>query len=270
MPASWADWSNQTWRKRYWDIAVAACRHETSALSGSHGGTGLMRTMPAGGGRRRMITRVRLTILGATGRIGRHVLVQAVDAGHEVSVLVRDSGRLGDLRDRVRVVTGTVSEPDAVDEAVAGAEAVISVIGPDGNDPIQVERLRAGMRNILAAMERHGVPRIVTLSGAGISAPGEQKPFLDRLASRIVRRLARHVVEAKQAEYDELARSGVEWVAVRPALVTDGPLTGRYVAGPHALRPGARISRADAAHLMLAEAESPTHAGHPGIFVRSA
>lgn len=216
-----------------------------------------------------MITRVRLTILGATGRIGRHAVEQAVGAGHEVAVLVRDSGRLGDLRDRVRVVTGTVSEPEAVDEAVAGAEAVISAIGPDGNDPVEVERLRAGMRNTLAAMERHGVPRIVNLSGAGITAPGERKPLLDNLASRIVRRLARHVVEAKQGEYDEMAGSEVEWIAVRPALVTDGPLTGRYVAGPHALRAGARISRADVAHLMLAEAESPTHVGHPGIFVRT-
>ena len=217
-----------------------------------------------------MIRRVRLTILGATGRIGRHVVEQAVGAGHEVAVLVRDSERLGDLRDRVRVVTGTVSEPGAVHEAVAGAEAVISAIGPDANDPIEVERLRAGMRNILIAMERHGVPRIVNLSGAGITAPGERKPLLDKLASRIVRGLARHVVQAKQAEYDELARSEVEWIAVRPAIVTDGPLTGRYVAGPEALRPGARISRADIAHLMLAEAKSPTHVGPPGIFVRSA
>jgi putative NADH-flavin reductase len=126
------------------------------------------------------------------------------------------------------------------------------------------------MRNTLVAMERHGVRRIVNLSGAGIAAPGERKPMLDKLASRIVRRLARHVVGAKQAEYDELAQSAVEWIAVRPALVTDGPLTGRYVAGPDALRPGARISRADVAHLMLAEAESPSHVGHPGIFVRTA
>ena len=72
-----------------------------------------------------------------------------------------------------------------------------------------------------------------------------------------------------QAEYDTLAASDLEWVAVRPALVTDGPLTARYVAGPDALRPGARISRADIAHLMVAQAVQLTHLGHPGIFIRS-
>jgi putative NADH-flavin reductase len=213
---------------------------------------------------------VRLTILGASGRIGRHVLEQAVEAGHEVTVLVRDPARLGELGDRVRAVTGTISQREAVDEAVSGAEAVISAIGPDGNDAAQVEQLRAGMRNTIDAMRRHGVRRIVNLSGAGITAPSERKPLVDRVVTRVVRRFARHVVGAKQAEYDELARSGLEWIAVRPAIVSDGPLTARYVAGPAELRPGARISRADIGHLMLAQAVSPSHVGHPGVFVRGA
>jgi putative NADH-flavin reductase len=125
------------------------------------------------------------------------------------------------------------------------------------------------MEQTVEAMRTAGVARIVNLSGAGITAPGERKPLLDRLASRLVRHFARFVVASKQAEYDTLAASGLEWVAVRPALVTDGPLTARYVAGPDVLRPGARISRADTAHLMLAQAAKPTHVGHPGIFVRS-
>jgi putative NADH-flavin reductase len=145
---------------------------------------------------------------------------------------------------------------------------VISAIGPDGNFPEQVEVLRRGMQRTVEAMGAAGVRRIVNLSGAGITAPGERKPLLDRLATLAVRRLARHVVAAKQAEYDVLAASALEWVAVRPGIVTDGPLTGRYVAGPDALRPGARVSRADVAHLMLREAMDPTHVGHPGIFVR--
>ena len=212
---------------------------------------------------------MRLTVLGASGRIGRQVVTQALDAGHEVTVLVRDPSRLGDAADRVRVVRGNVADADAVNQAVAGAEAVISAIGPDGNRPEQVDLLRGGMRHTIDAMRRHGVGRIVNLSGAGITAPAEHKPMFDRIATRIVRLSSGHVVAAKQAEYDELARTELEWIAIRPALVTDGEPAGRYVAGPGELRPGARISRGDVAHLMLAEAERPTHAGHPGIFVRS-
>jgi putative NADH-flavin reductase len=67
-----------------------------------------------------------------------------------------------------------------------------------------------------------------------------------------VRLVSRHVVAAKQAEFDELLASPLEWVAVRPPLVTDGPHTGRYRAGLDVLHPGARISRADIADFMLA------------------
>ena len=184
------------------------------------------------------LAQMRIAVLGATGRIGRHVLEQALDAGHEVTVLVRDEAKLGPLAERLRVVPGTIGEPDAVDRAVMGADAVISAIGPDSNRPEQVERLRTGMRHTIDAMRRRGVRRIVNLSGAGITAPGERKPLLDRVATRVVRLLSGHVVAAKQAEYDELAATDLEWVAVRPGLVTDGERTGRYIAGPDALRPG--------------------------------
>lgn len=212
---------------------------------------------------------MRLAILGATGRIGRHVLEQATESGHDVRVLVRNPDRLGPLATRVEAVVGCVDDPEAVDRVIGGADVVISAVGPDRNTADQVDRLRTGMEATVAAMRRHGVRRIVNLSGAGISAAGDRKPFIDRIVTRIVRRLARHVVGAKQAEYDVLAASDLEWVAVRPALVTDGQLTARYVAGPDALRPGARISRADIAHLMLAQAVEPTHVGHPGVFVRA-
>ena len=212
---------------------------------------------------------MKLTIIGASGRIGRHILDQALESGHDVTVLVRDPGRLSVESARLRTVTGTVDDGESVDRAIAGADAVISAVGPDGNSPDQVDRLRSGMELTIDAMRRHGVRRIVNLSGAGITGRGERKPFLDRVATRIVRTFSRHVVAAKQAEYDALGSSDLEWVAVRPALVTDGPRTGRYAAGPNELRPGARISRADVADLMLAQAERPTHVGHPGIFVRA-
>lgn len=211
---------------------------------------------------------MKLTILGASGRIGRHVLEQALARNHDVTVLVRDPSRVGIAHGRVAIVTGDVHTGEAVDRALAGADAVISAIGPDANTPDQMQKLRTGMRRTVEAMHRHGVRRIINLSGAGITAPGEEKPMVDRIATRIVQAFSGHVVAAKQAEYDALANTDLEWVAVRPALVTDGPLTGRYAAGPGELRPGARISRADVAHLMLAQAEDPTHAGHPGIFVR--
>ena len=203
---------------------------------------------------------MRLTALGGTGRIGRLVVEQALAAGHDVTVLVRDPQKLGPIAERVRVVPGSVSDPPAVRDAVAGADAVISALGPDGNTVDQVVALREGMRTLIEVMRDTGVGRIINLSGAAIDAPGDHKPMIDRLASRIVRLVSGHVVAAKQAEFDELLASGLEWVAIRPPLVTDGPHTGMYRTGLDVLHPGARISRADIADFMLAQATDPTFA----------
>jgi putative NADH-flavin reductase len=203
---------------------------------------------------------MRLTVLGGTGRIGRLIVEQALTAGDDVTVLVRDPQKLGPITERVRVVPGSVSDPAVVRDAVAAADAVISAIGPDGNTADQVVALRDGMRTVIEAMRETGVGRIVNLSGAAVDVPGDHKPMIDRFASRIVRLVSGHVVGAKQAEFDELLASGFEWVAVRPPLVTDGPHTGRYRAGLDVLHPGARISRADIADFMLAQAAEPTFA----------
>ena len=203
---------------------------------------------------------MKLTVLGGTGRIGRIIVEQALAAGFDVTVLARDPQKLGPTAERLRVIAGSKSDPAAVREAVGGADAVISALGPDGNAADQVVKLREGMRLVIGAMRDTGVRRIVNLSGAAVDAPGDRKPAIDRVASRIVRLVSRHVVAAKQAEFDELLSSGLEWVAVRPPLVTDGPHTGRYRAGLDVLHPGARISRADIADFMLAQAADPTFA----------
>jgi nucleoside-diphosphate-sugar epimerase len=114
------------------------------------------------------------------------------------------------------------------------------------------------VRTVIQAMRDTGVRRIINLSGAAVDAPGDHKPVIDRLASRIVRLVSGHVVAAKQAEFDELLASGLEWVAVRPPLVIDAGHTGRCRAGLDVLHPGARIARADIADFMLAQAVDPT------------
>lgn len=159
---------------------------------------------------------MRVTILGGTGRIGRLIVEQALAAGQDLTVLVRDARKLGPIVERVQVELGRITDPAAVGRAIAGADVVISALGPDGNSADQVMALRAGMRTMIDAMREHGVSRIINLSGAAIDAPGDHKPMVDRLASRIVRLVSRHVVAAKQAEFDELLASGLEWVAVRP------------------------------------------------------
>lgn len=203
---------------------------------------------------------MRVLIVGATGRIGSLAEERALAAGHEVVALVRDPARL-EPQERLTLVVGGLRDAARVGEAVDGVDAVIAAVGPRSNTSDDEQALALGIRNIVSAMEAAGVRRLVALSGAGVDVPGDRKPAIDRLVSRVVRRFARHVVGAKQREYDIFAASDLEWTALRPPLVTDGHRRGYRL--DLQLRPGARVTRADVAQALIDQLDDPS-------FVRAA
>lgn len=201
---------------------------------------------------------MRLAIFGATGGIGRHVLAQAIAAGHEVAVLVRDPGKLTSVAADVRVVSGDITRREDVAAAISGCEAVISALGPTA-DAGQVGVFREWAHHLVACMQATGPPRLVLLSGAAVDVPGERKAVSDRIASMAVRLLAKHVVAAKQAEFDVIHGSLLDCIAARPPRVVDGPATGHIAAGLDLrLGPRSRISQPDLATFLLRQTTDDT------------
>lgn len=191
---------------------------------------------------------MRLLILGATGKIGGLALVRALADGHDVVALVRDAARL-EIRERLTIVPGTIADATVILGALAGSSAVIAAVGPRSNTAEDELALEVGMRNLTAAMEAAGVNRLIALSGAAVAVPGDRKPLLDRLASVLVRRFARHVVGAKQREYEVFSATGLDWTALRPPLVIDGPPKGYRL--DERLKFGARVCRSDVADALV-------------------
>jgi nucleoside-diphosphate-sugar epimerase len=199
---------------------------------------------------------MRILILGSTGRIGRLVLKRALADGHDVVVLVRQPPT-PDHDPRLVPVVGDITDPTAIAHAIPGVAAVIAAVGPRANTAGDADAVALGMHNLITAMHAEGVQRLIALSGAGVDVPGDDKPLVDRLASRVVRRLARHVVTAKQREYELVAASGLRWTALRPPLVGDGPAQGYLLSDR--LRPGARVTRTDVADALADQLTRDAH-----------
>ena len=197
---------------------------------------------------------MRAVIFGATGRIGSHAVRSLVDRGDEVRAVSR-SGSQPSIPGMVQVALD-VRDDAAVTRAVAGTDAVIAAMGPRSDAREDEDALAAGMANIVRAMTESGVRRLVVLSGAGITVPGDQKPVIDRFVSAVVRQLAKHVVRAKQREYEVIAASGLAWTALRPPLVIDGPARGYRL--DLKLRPGARVTRADVGQALCDQLDDET------------
>ena len=200
---------------------------------------------------------MKILIVGATRGIGRQVLEQALAAGHAVTALVRDSRRLDLQHDRLKVTKGDILDTNSIAAAMAGQEAVCCSIGvkvPWLNVPVFSE----GTRNLLEAMKRSGVRRLVCVTGIGAGDSRGHGGFLyDRLFHPL---LLKSVYADKDRQESLIQASGIDWVIVRPGFLTNGPLTGRYRAITNLVDVTAgRISRADVAHFILLQLVAPSH-----------
>jgi putative NADH-flavin reductase len=214
---------------------------------------------------------MKLTVFAATGRIGRQAVAQALAAGHDVTAVVRNPGAMSGP---VRVVRADLAaaDPTALEAAVAGADAVLSGLGPRSRADAGIAA--TGTRAIVAAMAATGVRRIVVVSAAPVStvaSPGRpDRPAHDPGEGLVMRRVLTPLLRsAIRGVYDDLAgmedvlrASGLDWTVVRPPRLTNGPLTGTYrTASGRNLRRGLFVSRADVAHLMLGVFDRPETVG---------
>jgi putative NADH-flavin reductase len=95
-----------------------------------------------------------LIILGATGNLGRHVLGQALAAGHEVAVVVRNPVKLPpDVRGRLSIHVGDLQEPTPPD-IIRGHDALINCAGyvKDGQEFVDlVDRVVTSVESLQSA-----------------------------------------------------------------------------------------------------------------------
>ena len=190
----------------------------------------------------------RILVLGATGGTGRHVVQQAVDAGLEVSVLVRDPAKLP-ARSRVRVHTGDLlGDAAGLATAVAGQDAVISALGV-GKSFRSGRLISRSAPTLVAAMQAQGVRRLIFTSAFGVGATHRDAPLLPRV---FIATLLRDIYADKRDGEAVIQASSLDWTIVYPVGLTDGPRTGAYRVGERlALSGFPRIARADVAEFLL-------------------
>jgi putative NADH-flavin reductase len=204
-------------------------------------------------------------IVGATGGTGRQLVAQALERGHAVTALVRDPSRFGIDHPQLTVVKGDVLDSASVEMAMRGQEAVVSALGHKRFFyPTRI--LSEGTRNILRAMEAHGVPRLVCETSLGVGDSAGRMGLYFTLFTIPV--ILPFYFWDKTRQERLIAESHVEWVLVRPGMLTNSNKRGRLRHGRHvgSFFWTVRISRADVADFMLNQLESDTYLrAAPGV-----
>jgi putative NADH-flavin reductase len=207
---------------------------------------------------------MKVTVFGATGRIGQQVVRQALDTGHKVTAVVRDPARLDLRHPALEVATvPSLTDPEPLLPTLEASDAAISAVGPRGRKDGPVAS--TATRGILHAMQATGVRRLVAVSAVPVGPVPDGESLVNRrILLPLISAFAREVYADLAAMEDELRHSPTDWTILRPPKLVNKPLTGNYrtCVGGNVPR-GYSISRADVAHAMLDMLNDPTTIKQP-------
>lgn len=202
---------------------------------------------------------MKILIIGATRGIGKALLETALKDNFDITVLARRPEKIIISHPQLRVVQGDVLETESLKAAANGQDAICSCIGvPITFKPVDLFSKAA--RNIVATVQQNPGQKYIAVTGIGA---GESKGHGGFLYDKIFKPLLlKNIYADKDREEELIKSSGVDWMIVRPAGLTNGKLTGKYhifndLKGVTAKR----ISRLDVADFILKQLKNPTQFG---------
>lgn len=169
---------------------------------------------------------MKVAIFGATGTIGKTILWELMDRGHEVTAIVRDPSKVEMEHERLRVVEGDLLNPDQVADFTAGQEAVVSAYGPKFGAE---EEMLEVTRSLIEGVRRGKAGRLVVVGGAGSLLTDSGEMLMDTPGfPEEVKPLAKAHVDA----YNLIEASDIHWTYMSPAAtITTGRRTGLFRVG---------------------------------------
>lgn len=222
-------------------------------------------------------------VIGASGTIGSRVVTEALERGHHITALSRDSAphAAGETRPGVVWRSVDVLDPAAVSGVLPGLDVLISGFQP-GNAAVDLaDTLRRSIadptlyaraaRSLVEALATHPRTRLIVIGGAGSleTRPGvvraDSDPLLHETLDLVG--LPREYAAAVRGHRDALnvlRTSNRLWTYFSPAeSIAPGERTGRFRVGgdqPVLDADGlSRISAEDAAVALIDEAELPRY-----------
>ncbi|UUP18365.1 NAD(P)-dependent oxidoreductase [Nitratireductor thuwali] len=203
---------------------------------------------------------MRILVFGAAGNVGRRVVAEALQRGHEVTAVLRDPTRVAEPLAAVTICTGNAANAGDVAELSVGHDLVVSATRPA---PGRERDLVAAAKALLEGLRLTGV-RLLLVGGAGsLAAPNSGRAIVDD--ERYVSPAWREIAVACCDQYAVCrAETHADWTYLSPpALLQLGARTGRYRTGGDELLVDAAgtstISMEDLAVALLDEAEEPKH-----------
>jgi putative NADH-flavin reductase len=198
--------------------------------------------------------KMKIAIFGATGKTGRELVEQALAARYQVVAYVRNPSKLNTKHENLTIVQGKLADQAIIERAVSAADAVISVLGPRGGS--KGKPITQGMQNIIEAMKKQGVRRLIISSTLSAKDPNDLPDFKAKALVNLVKLTMHAAYEEIVSVADTVRKSDLDWTIVRLTTLNNNPKSGKVRVGYLGKgEVGLRISRADLAEFVLKQVQ---------------
>lgn len=198
---------------------------------------------------------MKIVVFGSTGKSGQQVIQQGLARGYEVVAYARTPEKIEIKHEALTIIKGELHDTAAIERAIIGADAVISFIGP--GTKIYGTSLSDGVKNITAAMQKHGVKRILQTATNIAKDPQDKPHFKLDFMMGLIKFIQPKVHSEITSIADTIRVPQLDWTLVRLPFLNDEPLSkqvhARYKGG---MKDRTKLSRADLAWFMLEQLES--------------
>tara|TARA_R110002072_G_scaffold34359_1_gene102870 strand:+ start:400 stop:1041 length:642 start_codon:yes stop_codon:yes gene_type:complete len=196
---------------------------------------------------------MKITLFGSTGDLGRECLLQSLEAGHEVTVLVRSPEKLSQaLASKITVVKGDALLIEDVMRSISkNTEAILFAIGVDEKTSPR-DLCTNATENIIRVMRSNNVSRLIWCGGGSNILKDDVISFGSKFVRWYAEVFLKHRHTDKEHQISLLEDSDdLDWIGVRPLQMKQGIKRGKYRLGYYSYSGFSKITFADCAHAMV-------------------
>jgi uncharacterized protein len=158
-----------------------------------------------------------VTLIGGSGAVGADLLNELTTRGHTVTALVRRPDAIDPVEHPdVTQIHGDAYDPESLQPAFTGADAVISAFNPGWTEPGLYDKYLTGARTIQSAAKKAGVPRLLIVGGAGSLIGDDGRQLIESM--KIPEPYAGGVRAARDYHHELLTEHDIDWVFLSPPL----------------------------------------------------
>ncbi len=172
---------------------------------------------------------MRVVVFGATGGTGKLLIQQAIADSYQVVAYARNPSKIDFKSEQLTIVKGELSDERSIENAINGADAVISLLGPRGDS--KHKPLTNGMQNIVKAMKTKSVRRLVASSTLSARDPEDKPNFTVSFMVGIVKTTMHAAYDDIIGAAEVVRGSDLDWTIVRVATLNDKPKAGAVKVG---------------------------------------